>query len=248
MQYNTYMRQIEKILQELAGERNLNYQSFADGWIIKFDQQFVTGYHFSINNAAASRLCDDKSATSELLAEAGLPVISHEFFMEMDELRLHRLMNRYDSLVLKPNQGSGGLEVEKISNQQDLMTTAEKILAKGNFLAVAPFIEFKNEFRLIILKQEVQLIYVKQIQEGWKHNLGLGAIPQILESHPELEKLALQATKTLDINFASVDIAESADGFKILEVNSGVMMEKFSALSDKNYQTAKKIYGKALKL
>jgi glutathione synthase/RimK-type ligase-like ATP-grasp enzyme len=61
-----------------------------------------------------------------------------------------------------------------------------------------------------------------------------------------LSKLALQAIKTVGINFASVDIAQIGNTFKIMEINSGVMLEKFAVYSKHNYQIAKNIYSKAI--
>ncbi|MFV0556013.1 MAG: RimK family alpha-L-glutamate ligase [Lactovum sp.] len=243
------IRPIEKMLKEIAVENKLTYQSYANGWTMKIDNKFVTGYHFSLNNAASSRLCDDKASTTNFLSTAGLPVIPHEFFMEIDEIRFHAMMNAHNNdLVLKPNQGSGGVEVERISSLQDFIRSGRKILAGGNFLAVAPFMKFLNEFRIVVLFEKVELIYAKKINSGWKHNLGLGAEPLIFESHPELEAIAVKAAQALNINFASIDIAETLDGFKILEVNSGVMMDTFSSLSEENYLQAKDIYRRALEL
>ncbi|MDR0300165.1 MAG: ATP-grasp domain-containing protein [Streptococcaceae bacterium] len=240
------MRQLEKILQEISREENFDFQSFANGWILKVNNKFVTGYHFQINNASSSRLCDDKAATSELLEASKIPVVMHTFFMEIDELQMRRLLNRYGRLVIKANQGTGGRDVFQISSQTELIPTVESILSKGEFIAISPFENIQQEYRVIILNGEIQLIYSKQIQEGWKHNLGLGAKPLVIQSNKALEELAKQTALTLNINFASIDIIEVAGELKVLEVNSGVMMEKFSAESDKNYQIAKQIYRKAI--
>jgi glutathione synthase/RimK-type ligase-like ATP-grasp enzyme len=57
--------------------------------------------------------------------------------------------------------------------------------------------------------------------------------------------LALNATKTIGINFCSVDIAElNSTDYKIVEINSGVMLEKYSLLNPKN---ARKIYETPIK-
>ena len=86
---------------------------------------------------------------------------------------------------------------------------------------------------------------------GWKHNLAHGAVPQIVSDEAVisgLSKLALKAATAMNIKFASIDIILAEGGYKILEVNSGVMMEHFASSSASNYEKAKKIYGEAIKL
>ena len=62
-----------------------------------------------------------------------------------------------------------------------------------------------------------------------------------------LSKLAIEWSKAIDINFASVDIADLWNGlYKIIEINSGIMMEKFAQNWPQEYQIAKDIYNDAL--
>jgi glutathione synthase/RimK-type ligase-like ATP-grasp enzyme len=50
----------------------------------------------------------------------------------------------------------------------------------------------------------------------------------------------------MNINFCSVDIVKVGGQYKILEINSGVMLEKFATQSPANYSVALKIYKQAL--
>ena len=62
-----------------------------------------------------------------------------------------------------------------------------------------------------------------------------------------LSKLAIEWSNAIDINFASVDIADLWNGlYKIIEINSGIMMEKFAQNWPQEYQIAKDIYNDAL--
>ncbi len=84
---------------------------------------------------------------------------------------------------------------------------------------------------------------------NWKHNLGQGATPVVIQDESliaTLSSLALQAAKTVNIQFASVDIIKTEGAYLVLEINSGVMMENFSQMSDAHYQIAKSIYREAL--
>jgi ribosomal protein S6--L-glutamate ligase len=99
---------------------------------------------------------------------------------------------------------------------------------------------------------EAKLIFAKKrnpASDQWQHNLGLGATATIETNEKLKAKLVPLAKKTmtaLTLEFASVDIVSSEQGLKVLEVNSGVMMEHFSQESAENYQLAKNIYREAV--
>lgn len=84
---------------------------------------------------------------------------------------------------------------------------------------------------------------------NWKHNLGQGACPEIIQDKSlvtELSNLALKSVKAVGITFASVDIIKVKGGLMVLEINSGVMMDYFSQTSTSSYNIAKDIYRKAV--
>jgi glutathione synthase/RimK-type ligase-like ATP-grasp enzyme len=64
---------------------------------------------------------------------------------------------------------------------------------------------------------------------NWRHNLGQGAAPQLLNADDpataQISALALRAVSVLGIALASVDIVDTDGGLKVLEINSGIMME-----------------------
>lgn len=108
-----------------------------------------------------------------------------------------------------------------------------EIKAEEDLICDLSFIPKKNE------KSEI----------SWKHNLGRGAYPFVVKDEAEineLSKIAIPAFCALNVNFASVDIVKTSEGYKVLEINSGVMMENFAKSSEENYNKAKSIYKKAI--
>lgn len=111
-----------------------------------------------------------------------------------------------------------------------------------------------NHLEDIEVLKDIDLNYVPNKDEtitiSWKHNLGQGSLP-IMVKDPHLiltlSKFALKTAKTLNLNFASIDIVKDKNGgYKILEINSGIMMETFSKLNEENYNIAKHIYRSAI--
>jgi glutathione synthase/RimK-type ligase-like ATP-grasp enzyme len=103
-----------------------------------------------------------------------------------------------------------------------------------------------NESRLDdILDQGVEVTL------DWKHNLAHGAYPVIVTDQPrrqQLEALALACAAELNIIFASIDIIETGSERRVLEANSGVMMEHFAELAPDGYTLARTLYAKAVEL
>ncbi len=84
----------------------------------------------------------------------------------------------------------------------------------------------------------------------WKHNLAAGAYP-ILDLPPDTRKhlidLARKAVAVLGLRVAAVDIVYTRAGeWKVLEVNSGVMMEYFSRRHPEGRSIARRVYAHLL--
>lgn len=83
----------------------------------------------------------------------------------------------------------------------------------------------------------------------WKHNLGQGARPKIVENYAlktTLYELAERARACVGIEFSSIDVIETEGKYLILEINSGVMVENLGKLLPNGYDLAKSIYYRAV--
>lgn len=102
--------------------------------------------------------------------------------------------------------------------------------------------------------RKLDITYVPKNKEkidiSWKHNLSGGAKPTVLEKgelYDRIEKLAIEAGKAMNINFATIDIIQTTeDNLYVLEINSGVCATIFTELVDGGYEMVKDIYRKAL--
>ena len=83
----------------------------------------------------------------------------------------------------------------------------------------------------------------------WKFNLSKGAmstldIPE--ETKEILTKIVHDVYTKLPINFCSIDIIETTHEFKILEINSGTTIDKFTYQHEDGKKIALNVYGKAI--
>lgn len=84
---------------------------------------------------------------------------------------------------------------------------------------------------------------------NWKHNLGQGARARILQDQAvasRVEPLVRAVVDRMNVRFASIDVVECSHTYRILEINSGVMMEYFSRQDEDSYHIAKEIYREAV--
>ena len=253
-------RIIVNIIKDYCETNNISLGLLSSDWILKLTKnniiKYIHGYQFDLNSAGTLMVCNDKSAVSDILTSLNIPNVSHELILPkltQEKINVANLLfNRFNkNVVCKTNNGTGGKDVFKVTNFDDLLDKMNYLFNKGEYASISPFYEIDNEYRIIILDNEVKLIYSKQRTNNWRHNLGLGAEPIITENHEvcsRLSELAISASNAVNGRFVSVDIIEVKGNYLVLEINSGIMMEHFASKTAENYKIAEKIYGDAVNL
>ncbi|MGF6307528.1 glutathione synthase/RimK-type ligase-like ATP-grasp enzyme [Bradyrhizobium sp. i1.8.4] len=146
------------------------------GWLVIMtkddERRLVIGYDIGLNSAVAHQVANDKSACADVLALAGVPAIPHTLFLgaklskhipgsdSPDAMRL--LLDQHPrGLVVKPNEGTSGELVFRVTTRAQLETAVARILAAHPSLAISPYVEIKDEVRFIVLDDSALLAYVK---------------------------------------------------------------------------------------
>jgi glutathione synthase/RimK-type ligase-like ATP-grasp enzyme len=84
---------------------------------------------------------------------------------------------------------------------------------------------------------------------NWRHNLGAGAQAAVLEQGDAgagaCIAIAVEAARSIEMRFGSIDVVSVNGTWKVLEINSGVMMEVLNASHPELVDAA---YGAALDL
>jgi glutathione synthase/RimK-type ligase-like ATP-grasp enzyme len=265
----------------------------AQGWLIIMQRgarrHLAFGYDVGLNSAIAHRIANDKAATAEVLQACGVACVPHTLFLNPKmneyippqrswETMLALLRENPDGVVVKPNEGTSGDSVFKVSTEPDLELAVQRIFSSSLGLAVSPYLDIENEVRLVLIDDHPLVVYRKQrptiVGDGkhsllelalaatpaelrstvlpalvenrdraaldavplpgqrhvlsWRHNLDSGARPELLEQGKIREaciEIAVQAAKAIGIRFGSIDVIQVDGAWKILEINSGVMME-----------------------
>lgn len=267
-------RMLVRILREICAEEGLGFRALAGGWILEVTAEgkkgedvgkarlLVHGNRFPNNSASVDAVCSDKSALSELLAVHGIPHVEHWYCPAPEEWRfsaadgtgiwpgIQKRFDQYHKLVVKDNAGTGGRWVYRVSSQRKLEEAVFGLFLAGKAAALSPWYEIAHEYRAVWAGGRVQLLYEKIRPAGqWKHNLGQGATAVPVTdpgTEKALEALTLTCARLLPLSFASVDLVEVEGELRVLEINTGVMMEEFAAAAPDHYEKAKAIYRTAV--
>lgn len=223
----------------------------------------IVGYHFPLNNAAAEALADDKSAAAHVLAAFDVPHVPHTLIRFASSGadgdaglvgQIDRIADLYGfPLVLKPHRGTGGEGVTRVDSQEAMVAAMTRLRVQYQALAASPWVEITAEYRVVLLDDQPLLIFRKArtVPDGdWRNNLKYGSVPVMQADNRPCDPLtstALRAAGTLGLRFASVDMVASRAGLAVLEVNSGVCLERFSAFSADHYDRAAAVYARALR-
>jgi glutathione synthase/RimK-type ligase-like ATP-grasp enzyme len=215
----------------------------SQGWLIVMrsgdKRRFALGYDLGLNSAISHRIASDKAATSDILGMSDIPRIAHTQFSNpvladytpASGLResMHALLRQHpQGVVVKPNEGTSGRLVVKVTSEAELDEAARTIFASHLSLAISPYVDIAQEVRVVLIDAAPLGVYAKERGADWRHNLDLGARPILLESgaaRTTCVALAVKAAQAIGIRFASVDLVRTGDAWSVLEINSGVMME-----------------------
>lgn len=162
-----------------------------------------------------------KLISLQRMAVAGLPVVPTRTCRDYQEVV--EAVEQWGRIVLKPTFTWGGKDVERIFDLERDEAVAERLLARYQVLACQPYIDHPGgDIRVTVVGDEVPLTYrrIPQGGEHWRSNIALGARAEVVEPTPELAELALEAARLCQITVAGLDVLETPEGYRILEINN----------------------------
>ena len=225
----------------------------ADDWLLVLERSghrhLIFGYDLGLNSAVAHRVASDKAATAELLVLSGIPCVPHLLVMrppftsaDAPEVVLRLLDAHPAGLVVKPNEGTSGRNITRVSDRRGLEQAVQALFGAGADVAISPLLDIAHEVRVVLLDGAPLIVYQKQRgQTEWRHNLDAGATPILLDSGATRDTcvaLAAKAAQAIGIRFASIDLVCVNDCWRVLEINSGVVMEALGKLHPERVHAA----------
>jgi glutathione synthase/RimK-type ligase-like ATP-grasp enzyme len=157
--------------------RRITAEVRSDGWLIVMRRgerrHLAFAYDIGLNSATANRIADDKAATADVLQYFGVPCIPHTLFLGLKlaahapaagswETMLRLLAETPEGLVVKPNEGTSGDGVFRVTNKAALELAAGRILAAYPSLAISPYVEIEDEVRVVLVDELPVVVYSKE--------------------------------------------------------------------------------------
>ncbi|WP_018683971.1 ATP-grasp domain-containing protein [Actinokineospora enzanensis] len=246
-----FVRHVERGIAEVGGAITWH----CDHWVGEMSRgdtrKFVIGYSFPLNAVSSARVADDKVATTTILRENKVPCVEHRLVRPAWSGTEQIGWQAELPVVVKPNVESGGRDVHLVHTLDELDRTISELAERHRALAWSPFLEIGDEYRTVFLDDELLLAFRKVRADNgeWRHNLHFGATPEVCADPSTVDLLTDLGRDTmaaLTLRFATVDIVTTPNGPLVLEVNSGVSLERFSRHSPEYTDLAGQVYARAV--
>jgi glutathione synthase/RimK-type ligase-like ATP-grasp enzyme len=200
-------------------DHGIAVETRSQGWIIIMQRgpkrHFAFGYDLGLNNAVAHQIANDKAATAEVLQFCGVACVPHTLFLspEMNEYvppsrsweaMLRLLRDNPGGIVVKPNEGTSGESVFKVSSESELELAAHRIFSSHLGLAISPFMDIEDEVRVVLLDQSPIVVYKKKrssVTGDGKHSL----LELALAATPAEQRSTVLPAMTADLDKAALD-------------------------------------------
>jgi len=176
-----------------------------------------------VNSAQPIARSRDKLRALQLLVRAGIDV--PRTVMARDPRQVHRALEMVGGppAVIKVLQGTQGIGVILAETEQVVQTVVETFASLGMNILIQEFIEESEgrDLRALVVGGRVVAAMRRQARLGeFRSNVHRGGSSSVVELAPEYQRAALRATRAMGLQVAGVDMLESKQGAKLLEVNS----------------------------
>jgi glutathione synthase/RimK-type ligase-like ATP-grasp enzyme len=191
----------------------------SEGWLVLMQRgvkrHLAFGYDLGLNSSVAHQIANDKAATAEILQISGIACVPHALFFSprMNEFippqrsweaMIALLRQNPDGIIVKPNEGTSGDSVFRVSTEPELELAVHKIFSSSLSLAISPYLDIENEVRVVLIDQHPLVVYSKNrpaIVGDGKHSL----LELALAATPAELRATILTAMTGDLDRASLD-------------------------------------------
>jgi [lysine-biosynthesis-protein LysW]--L-2-aminoadipate ligase len=178
----------------------------------------------TLNTAEAVHLCDDKAENSLALECAGIPTPRTMIAFDVDSA-LRACAELGYPAVLKPVTGSWGRLLARVNGPEQARAVLEQKKDLGSFHHAIFYVQEyvpkpDRDIRAYVVGDRV-LAASYRTAKHWVTNAARGAESMPCPITPDIADLALRACAAVGARLAGVDLIETSDGLKVIEVNTG---------------------------
>jgi [lysine-biosynthesis-protein LysW]---L-2-aminoadipate ligase len=189
----------------------------------------------SINNRQAAMIADDKVECSLILGAAGIPTLKTYMAFTV-ESALEALEQIGYPAVLKPVAGSWGRLLGKVNSPSAARALLEHKRHLGSYhhsmFYIQEYVEKPGrDLRIFVVGDDIVAGSYRSA-EHWVTNVARGAVSQPCPITPEIAEITMRAVHAIGVEIAGVDLVETNDGLKVIEVNGGAEFKGLMSTTD----------------
>jgi [lysine-biosynthesis-protein LysW]--L-2-aminoadipate ligase len=178
----------------------------------------------TVNSYEATLTCDNKFLTTTVLAEAGIPTLRTKIAYT-PQAALQAIEELGYPAVLKPPVGSWGRLLAKINDREAAEAVLEHKEILGSYhhsiFYVQEYVPKRGgDIRAFVVGDRVIGASYRS-SEHWITNVARGATTEPCPVTPDLEEIALRAAAAVGGEILGVDLVETDEGLKVIEINTG---------------------------
>ncbi len=200
-------------------------------------RQFEALKVFCLNSASAITQSRDKLYSLQLLLNHGVEIPTTGFANSpLDTDDLIKMVGGSPLIVklLEGTQGKGVVLAETKKAAESVINAFKSLNAN---ILVQEFIKEANgkDIRCFVIDGKVVAAIERVAAPGeFRANIHMGGTASIIKPTAEEKKIAIKATKAMDLKVAGVDIIRSSKGPLLLEVNSSPGLEGIEGATNKD--------------
>ena len=178
----------------------------------------------TINSFETTTLCDNKFHTNMAFIEHDVPTL-RTLIAYTPESALAAIEELGYPVVLKPNTGSWGRLLAKVNGRAAAEAILEHKVSLGSYHHAIFYIQEYikkpgRDIRAFIVGDRVVAASYRNA-EHWITNTARGSTSTHCPVTPEIEDLALRAARSVRGEIMGVDLIETDEGLKVIEINVG---------------------------
>jgi gamma-F420-2:alpha-L-glutamate ligase len=187
----------------------------------------------TLPNSNAIEASKDKMYANQIMAQAGLPIPKTMLTRFPCKAELVEKQVGFPCVmkVVTGSHGAGVYLCENAKQFEDLSELISSIDFKASMI-VQQYISYSEgrDLRVIVIGGRVVGAMLRRSTDGsFKANISRGGEGVAYDVDDEMEMLAIQVAKVLDLDIAGVDLLFGTDGYKICEANSSPGFKGFES-------------------
>lgn len=188
------------------------------------------------NDGRAIERSVDKAMTSFLLHHTGLPTPLTWVLRDGDEALTiaENELKKGHQVISKPLFGSQGEGIRRLEKMTDLfwLTSSRGVYYLQRFVCCSG--GGYSDHRVFVINGRV-VAAMRRRGKSWLNNVAQGASCEMIDPDSEMVRLAVEATETLAMDYAGVDIMLDKEGhYTVIEVNSIPAWKGLQSVCDVN--------------